>query len=160
MDSLNKLFIDNLAVFLIIFGLWLVFLTILFLRYANHYNNLTKDAKEKDLTSILEEIAAKIGASEKKFERIDKAITDIVGKNRSHLQKFALVRFNPFLDQGGDQSFAIALLDEGNDGVVISNLHSRDYSRIYAKPVKAGRPEKYQFSKEEEEAVLKAKNKK
>jgi len=160
MDSLNKLFTDNLAVFLIIFGLWLAFITILLWRYVSHYNNLTRDAKEKDLTSILEEIATKIGASERKFEKIDKAITDIVGKNKSHLQKFALVRFNPFSDQGGDQSFAVALLDDGNDGVVISNLHSRDYSRIYAKPVKAGQSEKYQFSKEEEEAVLKAKNKK
>jgi hypothetical protein len=160
MVSLNKFFIDNLSLALILFGLWLGILSFLLFQAIRHYNNLARGAKDKDLTSILTEISQKIGLSDKKFEKIEKAIVEIIHKNRLHLQKFSLVRFNPFSDQGGDQSFAIAILDENNDGLVISNLHSRDFSRIYAKPVKAGQAEKYQFSKEEQEAVLKAKNKK
>jgi hypothetical protein len=54
------------------------------------------------------------------------------------VQCVGLVRFNPFQDTGGDQSFALALLDRGGDGVVVSSLHSRTGTRFYAKPVKGG----------------------
>jgi hypothetical protein len=55
------------------------------------------------------------------------------------VQRVGLVRFNPFEDTGGDQSFALALLDADGDGVVLSSLHTRTATRFYAKPVKAGR---------------------
>jgi hypothetical protein len=54
------------------------------------------------------------------------------------VQHVGLVRYNPFQDTGGDQSFALALLDKQGDGVVISSLHSRTMTRFYAKPIKAG----------------------
>jgi len=49
-----------------------------------------------------------------------------------------VLRFNPFRDTGGDQSFVIALLDDAGTGVVITGLHSRTETRIYAKQVNAG----------------------
>jgi hypothetical protein len=54
------------------------------------------------------------------------------------VQHVGLVRYNPFQDTGGDQSFALALLDKQGDGVVISSLHSRTMTRFYAKPIKGG----------------------
>lgn len=74
-----------------------------------------------------------------------------------HLQKVGLVRFNPFAETGGDQSFCLALLDGEDSGLVISSLHSRETTRIYAKPVRKGKPVGYDFSAEEKQAVLKAK---
>jgi hypothetical protein len=68
------------------------------------------------------------------------------------IQKFGMVRFNPFGEVGGNQSFAIALLDNYKSGVIILSLYSRDGVRIYAKPVTAGKSE-YQLSKEEAEAL-------
>jgi hypothetical protein len=52
-----------------------------------------------------------------------------------------LVRYNPFEDTGGNQSFALALLDGRGDGFVISSLHSRTGTRIYAKAIAAGASE-------------------
>jgi hypothetical protein len=54
------------------------------------------------------------------------------------VQYIGLVRYNPFEDAGGDQSFALALLDRQGDGVVISSLHGRTATRFYAKSVKGG----------------------
>jgi hypothetical protein len=54
------------------------------------------------------------------------------------VQHVGLVRYNPFQDTGGDQSFALALLDKRGDGVVVSSLHSRTMTRFYAKPIKSG----------------------
>lgn len=68
------------------------------------------------------------------------------------IQKMGVIRFNPFGEVGGNQSFAIAMLDNYNTGVIILSLYSRDGVRIYAKPIKDGKSE-YQLSKEEEEAL-------
>lgn len=75
------------------------------------------------------------------------------------LQNVGLVRFNPFQETGGDQSFAMALLDKRGDGVVISSLHSRNSTRFYAKPVKAGASQ-LSLSDEEAQALQQAMGKK
>lgn len=51
------------------------------------------------------------------------------------LHRIGFVRFNPFKDVGSNQSFSLALLDGKNNGVVVSSLHTRDASRVYAKPI-------------------------
>jgi len=71
---------------------------------------------------------------------------------RKAFQRIGLVRFNPFEDTGGNQSFALALLDAEEDGIIISSLHSRGATRIYAKAIAAGRPEAA-LSDEEAEAL-------
>jgi hypothetical protein len=71
---------------------------------------------------------------------------------RRHYARQGLVRFNPFPDTGGNQSFALALLDESNDGVIISSLHSRTGTRIYAKAVVAGKTDT-NLSTEEAQAI-------
>jgi hypothetical protein len=74
------------------------------------------------------------------------------------IQKVAILRFNPFDDLGGDQSFVLALLDDQSNGVVISSLHNRDNTRVYAKPVKNGQGDNITLSQEEKNAILKAIN--
>ena len=69
------------------------------------------------------------------------------------IHKVGVVRFNPFKDIGGDQSFALALLDGKNSGVVISSLHTREGTRIYSKPVIKGTSEKYALTDEEKAAI-------
>lgn len=69
--------------------------------------------------------------------------------------KINLTRFNPFDDLGGDQSFILTLLDKNNSGVVVTSLHNRDITRIYAKSIKKGEGENSVLSKEEKLAILK-----
>jgi hypothetical protein len=71
------------------------------------------------------------------------------------VQRVGLVRFNPFEDTGGNQSFAVALLDANEDGLIVSSLHARQGTRIYAKAVAGGRPESA-LSDEEAEALRRA----
>jgi Protein of unknown function (DUF4446) len=74
---------------------------------------------------------------------------------RRAFQKVGLVRFNPFEDTGGNQSFALALLDAQGDGFVVSSLHARTGTRVYAKVLTAGRAEAV-LSNEETEALQRA----
>ncbi len=68
------------------------------------------------------------------------------------LQHVGLVRFNPFEDTGSDQSFAIALLDADHTGIVISSLHGRAGTRVFAKPIASGQAT-HALSDEESEAL-------
>ena len=71
------------------------------------------------------------------------------------IEKIKLVRFNPFDDVGGDQSFILSILDKNNSGAIITSLHNRDITRIYAKPIKEGVGENITLSKEEKSAIVK-----
>lgn len=73
------------------------------------------------------------------------------------LQHVGVIRFNPYHDTGGDYSFAVALLDAGGDGVLVTGLYHRDRCRVYAKPV-AGWTSKYTLTEEEVEAVERARS--
>lgn len=69
--------------------------------------------------------------------------------------KISLTRFNPFDNVGGDQSFILVLLDNVNSGVIITSLHNRNNTRIYAKQIKNGKSVDATFSIEEKNAVTK-----
>lgn len=97
------------------------------------------------------------------IKELDKDIQDLFGiSNQIHslaaksVHKVGVVRFNPFKDLGGDQSFSVALLDGENSGVVFSSLHTREGNRTYAKPVEKGKAVKYPLTGEEQEAIKKA----
>jgi hypothetical protein len=81
--------------------------------------------------------------------------TDLKAQQRFCVQRVGMVRFNAFEDVGGEQSFALALLDENHTGVVLSSLLSRSDCRMYAKPVTSGASE-HNLSQEEQDAVRKA----
>jgi len=63
--------------------------------------------------------------------------------------KIHLNRFNPFEEVGGDQSFILCLLDNSLSGVIITSLHHRDFTRVYAKTIKNGESLQGRLSKEE-----------
>lgn len=71
------------------------------------------------------------------------------------LQHVGVVRFNPYHDTGGDYSFAVALIDGGGRGVVLSGLYHRDRCRVYAKPVQSW-DSAYTLTDEEREALEQA----
>jgi hypothetical protein len=70
-------------------------------------------------------------------------------------QKISIVRFNPFGDTGGDQSFSLAVLDAHNSGYVLTSIHGRTGTRVYVKPVDLGKS-KYTLSDEEQQALAQA----
>jgi hypothetical protein len=69
------------------------------------------------------------------------------------IYKIGLIRFNPFNDIGGDQSFSVALLDGKDCGFIISSLHTKEGTRVYAKPITDGESIKYPLTEEEKQAI-------
>lgn len=89
-------------------------------------------------------------------EKTEKELASVNTKLKKSIRGLEMVRFNPFPDQGSNQSFAVGMLDEENNGLVISSLYSRERMSVFAKPIKNGKSE-YELTNEEREVVEKAK---
>jgi hypothetical protein len=111
--------------------------------------------KNKKAPETPKETLKRLERLEKEMEAISRSLKEFREKSKKDLQKVGMVRFNPFGEIGGDQSFSIAVLDENNDGFVITSHYGRESNRIYAKPVKGGKSE-YVLSDEEGWAVVQA----
>lgn len=111
--------------------------------------------KAQDLEGVLAQQIKRQIKSEKEIKELFKISRDLWKIALKSVQKVGVVRFNPFKDTGGDQSFVIALLDNFDSGVVISSLHTREGTRIYSKPIEKGKS-KYQLSEEEQMAIERA----
>jgi hypothetical protein len=139
-----------------IYFLWLLVLSFYLIRAVRHYQRLTLGVNKKDLQSILENLLGETAKDRKRIDELFRIAEETQKKGLLHIQKVGLVRFNPFKDTGGDQSFTLALLDGEGDGIVVSSLHSRTGTRVYAKPILKEKADEHQLSKEEKEAVEKA----
>lgn len=112
--------------------------------------------KAKDLEDTIVVLEQEITKLNKARNNIEKEIVLINTKLKKSIRGLETVRFNPFPDQGSNQSFAIGMLNEEGDGLVISSLYSRERMSVFAKPVKGG-TSIYELSAEEKEALRKAK---
>ncbi len=112
--------------------------------------------KAKDLEDTIVTLEDNIEKLQKAKENIEKEISVINTKLKKSIRGLETIRFNPFPDQGGNQSFAIGMLNEEGDGLVVSSLYSRERMSVFAKPVKNGKSE-YELTAEEKEALSKAK---
>lgn len=104
-------------------------------------------------------IVYKRNLSQKKVAKplLTQSDVDLSGINKA-ISKIGLTRFNPFDGLGGDQSFILTLLDKQNSGIILTSLHNRDFTRLYAKTIKDGQPQNTTLSKEEKNAILKTIN--
>lgn len=98
-----------------------------------------------DMAEDVERIMLTWQKAEERFNHIDERLK----KQVSHVKT---VRFNPFADQGSNQSFATAIVNEHGDGVVISSLYARDKMSVYSKPIKNHQSE-YDLTAEEIKAL-------
>lgn len=139
----------------IILGIWVLVLSIFVFIIFSFFRKLSKNIKEADIRKTLDKILASEIKNEKDIKELTKEIENIKYLDLKHIQKISLVRFNPFKETGGDHSFCISLLDAKDNGVVLTTLHTRERTRIYAKAIKNGKGE-FELSSEEKKALLKA----
>ena len=150
----------ELSLFTVILGLvvvWLIFLSALFLRIYLHYNLLLREVKKGSLEDILREILKKMEETEEQSLLNRKKIDELLAESRFYVQKIGFVRFNPFKDTGGEQSFVLAFLDAEDNGIVLDSFFTRAGTRWYVKRVVKGKGVDVDLSKEEKQAVREAK---
>jgi cell division protein FtsL len=152
--------IDNPILFLflatiVLLVIWNIFLNYHLWQVKRKLKTFFNGKKATDLEGVLFEEIKRLKKAEKDIEQLFNSSKILKKMASQSIQKIGIVRFNPFKETGGNQSFAIALLDSKDNGLVISSLFTRQGTRIYSKPIEAGQS-KYSLSKEEIEALGKA----
>lgn len=134
---------------------WVLAITFWVFRINSHYNRLTSKTKRGELGAILDKLLEGLAKTGEDIKKVRETFLDFERRSLGHIQKVGVVRFNPFPETGGNQSFALSLLDGADNGVVVLSLHGREGTRMYLKQVRHGRSG-VQLSKEEEQAIKEA----
>lgn len=116
---------------------------------------ITRGAEGRSLEAVLDTHLEKVFEMARSLDDVAARTAVLEVAQRRAFQRVGLVRFNPFEETGGNQSFALALLDAAGDGWVLSSLHARAGTRVYAKSIKGGRADAG-LSAEETAAIAQA----
>ena len=124
-------------------------------RVDRRLRGITRGEEGESLEGVLGAHLEKVYEVSREVERLKTRTGSLETAGVRAFQRVGLVRFNPFEETGGNQSFALALLDAEGNGWVLSSLHARSGTRVYAKAITGGRSEAA-LSEEETAAIRQA----
>jgi hypothetical protein len=150
-----SLLVVALGVAILLLAIWVGLLQRSEATLRRRLRRVLPGGESTSLDQVLAQQADKIAELTRRLDALNKLHKELEEITNRTIQKVGVVRYNPFADAGGDQSFAIALLDSLGNGIVVSSLHSRSDTRVFAKPVQGGRS-KYPLSDEEQTAIRQA----
>ena len=156
LDTFVRDNLGSIAATLLVAVLLLLVLAIVEARRIGRLNgrlaSLTRGSDARSLEAILEAHLTRVHEVVRDLDEVAARTSVLERDLKLTVSQIGLVRFNPFEDTGGNQSFALVLLDGHGDGVVVSSLHARNMTRVYAKAIAGGRAETA-LSAEEAEAL-------
>jgi len=152
MSSEMKLFFEQYIIYAVLGLLFFDALLAFWIFYLRKNIRKIFRSGSTDLEKVLLELRKNEVAFSEALKEAVARVSNLESELPKDLKRVGLVRYNPFSDAGGDQSFALALLNAQNDGIVLSSLYGREMNRVYAKLIKHGRSQ-YQLTEEEKKAI-------
>jgi hypothetical protein len=159
LDDLTRTVTQSIGPIVVVLGVIVVVLAILVIVLLRRVASLdrrvsliTSGGDGKSLEDTLEAHIDKVYSVARDVDELESRTSALEKASLDAFSRVGLVRYNPFEDTGGNQSFALAMLDAHGDGYVISSLHTRTVTRVYGKAIAAGRSEAA-LSEEEADAL-------
>jgi hypothetical protein len=150
---------DNIGVAIITIGALSAFSFILILvlwiqliRMRRKYKKLVNGLAEGNFEEILMQIKGKLEDVQNNHKNLLGTLNAAFEKMKKMKSKVGIHRYNAFSGEGNDLSFTIAMLDDDQDGVLLTGIHCREQTFLYAKPIEKGNS-KYALSPEEKETI-------
>ena len=150
MDSVG--FVDILALVLLV---WVIVLTIFLYKQSNYFKQLFPKSDSRDIRNKFKEVVDILSEFGKRVDNFEGKLRSFNKEGLYHIQKLSILRYNPYNDTGGNQSFSLVMLDGRNNGLILSRMHSRAGTRVYVKTIKIGESE-LELSKEEKQVLKQA----
>jgi hypothetical protein len=116
------------------------------------FKQLLNGESNIDVEQLILQIQSKLNKHQDELKLTSDQVHTISNTLKRMKGKVGIHRYNAFSDSGSDLSFTLALLDDCQDGVLVTGIHSREQTYIYAKPITNGES-KYTLSPEEKEAI-------
>lgn len=145
--------IGGILLVLLVFLIWNIWLQIQLSGIKKKNRQFFSGNKVKNLEDLLLNQARNLKMLDKDIQELYNISNQVNNLAYRGFHKLGVIRFNPFKDVGGNQSFSIALLNGKNNGFTISSLFTREGARIYTKSITAGTSEKHPLTEEEKEAI-------
>jgi len=123
------------------------------------YGQFLGGAEAKKVEEIIRGYSVEVDKALSQLDELAGCVAKLHKTQQFAISKVGLVRYNPFGDTGGDHSCSLAILDHMNNGVVISAVHARSGTRVYAKDILEGKSS-HNLSKEEAKALEEASSQK
>ena len=147
-DYTNVIIFTLIALILIVF-VWDIILSVKLASLGGKYKKFMRGSSGKNFENILLDHLGDIEAAIERVNIINEDVVNLKNQMDKCVQKCNIIRYNAFSETGNDMSFSIAMLDNFNDGVLITSIYGRNESVTYAKPISKG-TSKYSLSVEEE----------
>lgn len=144
-----------LAVFVLIAFIMSILLFRRMKRFEAAYLSLKTFMSGNDLEKMLQEYSHRVTVQENSLELLSSKLDPIELKLKASVDRVEMIRYKAFDNVGSDLSFALALLNQDGDGIVLNSIHNREESRVYAKPISGGQST-YLLTDEEKEVIAKA----
>jgi hypothetical protein len=144
-----------LAVAVVLLVVWQGSTNLRLNRLLRQYRQLATGIEGQPLDELLQKILDRGAIESQTLSRLESDLSRLGAEVQTHIQNVGLVRYNAFDDTGGDQSYALALLDDNGNGAIVNGLFHRTECRVYVKPVQDWKSI-YSMSDEESEAIRKA----
>lgn len=135
--------------------IWNIVLTLRLRRMQARYHAAVGGKDGLDIETQLGEVHTVGHTNTERLDDLERTIQTLTDDLTGRAGRVGVIRYNPFAETGGDQSFALAIVNDAGTGVVVSSLHNRDATRVYAKPLDNGEST-YQLTDEEVDAIHQA----
>ncbi len=158
MENLNILMQNYLFIIILVLVLLLAVLFKMYKEQAKKLNALQEkydfftQGDNTNWDELLTKTLTEVRAAKDELKIFEERQNNMRDQMKSCVQKVKVIRFNAFTDTGSDLSYSVALLDENDNGVVLSSIYGREDNRTYAKPIENGKS-KYLLSDEEKQAL-------
>ncbi len=119
-------------------------------------NTLTLGKKGNSLEKTILDLIEEVASLDEDIQELFTISNKIYTLSNRGLHKVEMIRFNPFKELSGNQSFCLVLLDGNNNGIIISSLHTREGTRVYSKKIKNGDSAEHKLTEEEKQALKNA----
>jgi len=146
--------------FSLVLLVWMVFLTFRQQRMHKKFKTIFQSSDKDNLYELITGYMKEVKTAQEYAGKVENELRKITSLMKKSIQKVGFLRYNPFGNgnTGGNQSFSVAVLDYDNNGFILTSIHGREGTRVYAKPIKNGLSA-HNLSKEEEASLKKAINK-
>lgn len=121
-------------------------------RLRKSYTQFMQGTGVEELENVIINLKQRLDAQEEGHSKLKQSVQSIGETLKNKKGNIGIHRYNAFAERGSDLSFSIAVVNDGEDGMVLSGIHGREQTFVYAKPVKDGKSQ-YPLTPEELEAI-------